>query len=456
MDSSFVDDVVKEVDSSLTEGLVPAVIYNNPEIHQAELDRIFQKAWVFIGHESEIPQPGDYCLRYVGDDPFIFVRDEGGQIRLLYDSCRHRGTQVCRADRGNASHFRCPYHGWIYRNDGRLAGMPAMAQAYKGIDRSKWGLVHAPHVDSVQGLVFASLDPDAPSLDEYLGDMKWYLDMVFGFGNVKVVGAPQSWRIAANWKLGAENFAGDDYHTVTLHKSMYEIDVISVPPEVNMIGNHIWAASEHATHSVSFGIDNEPDSQLWWGLPPEVVAKLDKSRLSPEQLDLARRSRTTVGTVFPNLSIIFVYQSPDPANKPMTPMLGVRQWRPGGPDAIELWSWMLAWDDAPEDFNKAAYECHMATFGTAGIFEQDDTEPWTTITKTSGSSFARVNNYKLNYQMGSPGMGSSNRVPDWPGPGTAFDTRYEDGVQRNLLMNWVRYMRTGRGASINGGGAGDS
>jgi phenylpropionate dioxygenase-like ring-hydroxylating dioxygenase large terminal subunit len=446
-ETDFVHRVVEEVDASLVDGLVPAVIYNNEDIHNAELERIFSKTWIFIGHESEIPRPGDYCLRYIADDPFIFVRDESGEIRVLFDACRHRGTQVCRADMGNTSHFRCPYHGWIYRNDGRLAGVPAMATAYKGLDRSKWGLIRAPHVESVRGLVFACLDPDAPSIDEYLGDMKWYLEMVFGLGKVTVIGAPQRWVINANWKLGAENFAGDDYHTITLHKSMYDIDVIGVPPQVNMIGHHIWAKSEHATHAVSFGIDDDPDSQLWWGMPPEVVALLDKSLLTSEQLDLARRSRTTVGTVFPNFSFIFVYMSADPANKPLTPMLGVRQWRPRGPGEIELWSWILAWDEAPAEFIDATYQLHMATFGTAGIFEQDDTEPWITITRTCGSTFARQSNYKLNYQMGSPGIGTSAEIDDWPGPGVAFNTRYEEGVMRNLIQDWVRYMRNGHGPS---------
>ena len=94
---------------------------------------------------------------------------------------------------------------------------------------------------------------------------------------------------------------------------------------------------------------------------------------------------------------------------------------------------------------KASYESHMATFGTSGIFEQDDTEPWTTITRNSGSTFARLNDVQLNYQMGTPGVGVAEPLEDWPGPGTAFNTRYEEGVMRNLVDTWVRYMRHGRG-----------
>jgi nitrite reductase/ring-hydroxylating ferredoxin subunit len=450
--SPFVDHVVDEVSRSLEQGLVPAVIYNNPEIHAAELERIFGRAWVFVGHESEIPNPGDYRLRYVGDDPFIFVRDEHGIVRLFFDACRHRGTQLCRAEKGNASHFRCPYHGWTYRNDGRLAGVPSLAVAYKGLDKDKWGLLEAPQIDSIHGLVFASLDPEAPTLREYLGEMGWYLDLLFGFGRPEVIGEPQRWAMGVNWKLGAENFAGDDYHTITLHKSLYDIGVFPISPDVNMYGNHIWAGGKHATHSLSFGVDEDPDSTLWWGIAPEVVELLDKSRLSAEQLDLARRSRVTVGTVFPNFSFICVAQSVDPARRPPVTMFGVRQWRPRGANAIELWNWIFCWKDAPEEYVRDSYQVHMATFGTSGIFEQDDTEPWTTITRTSGSTFARLSDYKLNYQMGMNGIGTAEVVPDWPGPGVALNTRYEEGVQRNMVANWIRYMG-GDGSSALGAAA---
>lgn len=161
--SSFADRVVERVATSLADGLAPALIYSNQRIHEAELKRLFSSAWVFIGHETEIPQPGDYCLRHIGDSSFIFVRPERGEVRLFFDACCHCGTQLCPADIGNAPHFRCPYYGWTYSNDGKLVGMPTMSSAYKGFERKDWG-----------------------AIDEYFGDMKWYLDLVFGLGHVKV------------------------------------------------------------------------------------------------------------------------------------------------------------------------------------------------------------------------------------------------------------------------------
>ncbi|MFK4985568.1 Rieske 2Fe-2S domain-containing protein, partial [Klebsiella pneumoniae] len=86
------------------------------EIFARERKNLFSRAWLFVGHESEIPQAGDYVVRRILDDSFIIVRDEKGEIRAHFNMCLHRGMQVCRAEMGNASHFRCPYHGWSYRN----------------------------------------------------------------------------------------------------------------------------------------------------------------------------------------------------------------------------------------------------------------------------------------------------------------------------------------------------
>jgi len=90
-----VDDLLDRVGQSIDDGTVPVDIFNDPRIHELELKRIYGRCWVFVGHASEIPEPGDYVLRYIGEDQFILVRDEHGEIRLLLNSCRHRGSAVC-------------------------------------------------------------------------------------------------------------------------------------------------------------------------------------------------------------------------------------------------------------------------------------------------------------------------------------------------------------------------
>src|SRR6185312_11890197 len=160
--------------SQVRRGMIPAHVYADPEIFALERDRLFSRSWVYLAHESEIPEPGDYVVRRIVDDPFVVTRDEHGEVRALLNHCRHKGMQICRAEAGNASHFRCPYHGWTYRNDGALIGVPVQKAAYRdALDKSKLGL-HAIRVDSHDGLLFGTLSPDVPPLAEWLGDVRWY------------------------------------------------------------------------------------------------------------------------------------------------------------------------------------------------------------------------------------------------------------------------------------------
>ncbi|MFC7655283.1 Rieske 2Fe-2S domain-containing protein [Pseudonocardia benzenivorans] len=203
--------------------MIHAHIYNDPEIFRLEKERLFSRTWLFVAHESEVPQVGDYVVRRVLEDSFIIVRDEHGGVRAMFNMCLHRGMQVCRAEMGNASHFRCPYHGWSYRNDGRLAGLPFHQDAYggeAGFARAGQRLLPAPALGTYNGLIFLSLDPDAPPLEEFLGDFRFYLDYYTkqSPSGIELRG-PQRWRIKANWKIGAENFAGDMYHTPQTHIS---------------------------------------------------------------------------------------------------------------------------------------------------------------------------------------------------------------------------------------------
>jgi len=170
---------LESVIADIRTGMIPAQIYSDCELFELEKERVFAKTWMFLAHESELPDPGDYVVRRIVDDSFIVSRDEDGEIHVLFNMCLHRGMQVCRAEFGNTSHFRCPYHAWTYKNGGELTGVPFHADAYggdAGLRREGVTLMPAARVSTYNGLIFASLCSEGPDLDEYLGGFKFYLD----------------------------------------------------------------------------------------------------------------------------------------------------------------------------------------------------------------------------------------------------------------------------------------
>jgi phenylpropionate dioxygenase-like ring-hydroxylating dioxygenase large terminal subunit len=158
-------------------GMISRRVFWDDEIYQLELDRIFTRCWLLLGHESQVAMPGQYFTTWMGDEPIIVTRDREHRVQAMINSCRHRGNSVCRADVGQTRAFLCAYHGWTYGLDGSLIGVPGDEERYHGdLDRGQWGLIRVPQVASYKGLIFGSFDPSAPPLEDYLGQTRWALD----------------------------------------------------------------------------------------------------------------------------------------------------------------------------------------------------------------------------------------------------------------------------------------
>lgn len=197
-------------------------VYTDDALFAREMNHIFAATWVYVAHESEIPEPNDFRQSWIGLREVIVARDEEGGLRVFANRCSHRGATVCRSAQGKASSFTCPYHGWRFDNRGQLFGIPGKTAYGPGFKSRDLHLARPAQVASYRGFVFATLNPDAPPLVEHLGAAARYLDAWIdhngGDRHLRLAGA-QRFRVACNWKLVWDN-AGDGYHVPFSHQSM--------------------------------------------------------------------------------------------------------------------------------------------------------------------------------------------------------------------------------------------
>lgn len=385
----------------LDEGLVSRKIFFDPEIYQAELERIFARCWLFLGHESQIPEPGDYMKAYMGEDPVLVCRGSDGTVRAFLNSCRHRGMKVCRADRGNARQFTCSFHGWTYANTGELKVVPLGKDAYGDrLNKAEWGLLTVPKLASYEGLIFGNWDAGAETLDDFLGEFRWYLDVMIErqVGGIEFVPGMQRYSLNANWKIASENFAGDTYHLPYSHGSMFKLDIRQInPANPSFRGKeadyyNIGLDNGHGMTGIVFGGERYAvDLEVAKTYGPEVVEYVEECQqrlIKAFPKSQAGVYALSFSNIFPNLSF-----NDFSALRP----IGFYLWLPKGPGGIEAWNWCGVDRDAPKVIKDLSRVDFTRIQAVSGIAAQDDTENFEQVTEaTRGVVGQRLD---FNYQM---------------------------------------------------------
>lgn len=339
-------------------------LYTDAALYQRELERIWRRVWVYVGHESEVPRANDFVMKSIGPEPVIMIRSKDGTVRLLHNRCPHRGNRVCMEDKGRASVFMCPYHGWSFNTDGSLRAFP-FPGGYAGVDKSELGLGTVARVESYRGFVFASLAEEGPTLMEHLGAARDSIDLLCSnspTGEIEITAGFLKHKVKSNWKFLVENET-DGYHPSFVHGSIFQVAQSGIGSLYNDKSDAVarYLGNGHSENDLRPEFRKRDEPLSWFGTSsarlPDYVAQMEAA-YGPDEARRIMIDGTPHTMVFPNLFIaeiqLFVIQ-------------------PTAVDETVQHVTALQFKGA-EDLNRRMRQQTMGSVGPAGFLLADDGE----------------------------------------------------------------------------------
>lgn len=416
-------------------------IYSDPDLFELEMKQIFGRAWLILGHESQIPKSGDFFRTEMARQPVIVSRHIDGVVHVLLNRCQHRGSLVCHKQSGNTRQFACPYHGWAYATDGELRSIP-IVQGYGPDAKEKMktlGLSHVPRVDSYRGFIFASLSPDGPSLLDFLGYMKTSFDDFVDRapdGEIEVVGGVFKHAYNGNWKLVLENH-NDTVHPAHVHVSSSDAafqigepasgqegyaDIAIRQMRQNAAPVAVWEKLELKVMPYGHSImgDYHSDSRLVSGLGNPVFKEyyeaLEKRVGKERTAEILSVSRFN-SLVYPNCSFMSQFRQ-------------LRIVHPVSVDRTVVYSYSFRLKGAPEKMVHDTIAFANVANGTASWVLTDDLEVYERVQNGMG---AQLSDWVY------LGRGHGGDVPDADGTHHGATGTSEIPI-RNQCAAWLQYM----------------
>jgi p-cumate 2,3-dioxygenase subunit alpha len=396
--------------------------YRSLEVFRREMASIWGATWLYLGHETEIPSPGDFLTRTLGGRPLIFCRDSSGAVRAFLNSCTHRGAILCRHTEGNAKFFQCFYHAWTFSNSGELHALPD-SEAYPDVDafKERMALRRVPRLQIHEGFVFVAFTPDVPELLTHIGRAAHYMSLTARIGPAGLTTLPgvQLYSVKGNWKLAVEN-AMDGYHFVPTHNTFvgYLRETgFAVTDEdqyaYDLGGGHGLLIL--TGHNGRIGMVWEP--RFGEGERERIVAKRAEmtQRLGAElAAEVADASRILY--VFPNL-LLFDLEA-----------LTIRQLEPVEPGRTDVRAWQFVEVGEPPAVRALRLKTMVSFVGPGGLATPDDIEAYESVQR----GIAATAGTEYDWSDMSRGMANEKRG----NRGRSVD----EGVMRSFWRHWAGVM----------------
>lgn len=428
--------VVDRVDTGLFG--VSRSIFTDPAVLALEFERVFEGGWVYLAHESQLPRPGDYFTTTIGRRPVLLTRDAGGAVHAFLNACAHRGSTLCRSERGSRKVFVCPYHGWTYDARGRnILVKGREGGGYRSeFEQRPHDLARIERLDAYRGFLFGSLAPQADPLERHLGAATAFIDLLVDQSpeGLEVLPGRATYRFHGNWKLQMENGI-DGYHFTTVHQSYLKVlQQRGSRARQGGAAAHVRAGFDPRAwgteagwfdfgngHAAIWLVSTEPQSRPLWAQREALAERVGAERANW----MVRRQRNL--QIFPNVQLMDQNSTQIRVIQPVKPGLTVVR------------SYCFAPRGEPAEARTRRIRQFEDFFNASGLATPDDLAVFESVQAGCAASPQQVQGYER-------GMARESRAAGAHGLGEGFapaasgDDVEDEVLYHGIYRQWAKMM----------------